>query len=213
MWDALAITEEEAAGLAELAQHDLTMARDFAERARAAEDADTANELARSYQRCARSYRQTLALKVRLAREIRAAEREAQPPPPPVTYHSLYPYDRAAAAIPRDEVRIQERVQDLRPAVQRVIWAEHEAAEAEYDPSDTPAGYFFGLLEERLELYSLDNRFGLEPLDDQVVSLCAQLTLSIALARRWRDLPDPPDEAIHRPRHDDDDEPAWRSSG
>jgi hypothetical protein len=212
MWDALAITEEEAAGLAELAQHDLAMARDFAERARAAEDPDTANELARSYQRMARSYRQTLALKVRLAREIRAAEREAQPPPPPASYCSLYPYDPAAAAIPRDEVRIADRVEELRPAVQRVIWAEYEAVDAEYEPSDTPAGYFFTLLEDRLELYARDNRFGLEPLDDQVVSLCAQMTLSVALARQWRDLPDPPDEAINRPRHDDP-EPHWRSSG
>jgi hypothetical protein len=209
MWDALAITEEEAAGLAELAQHDLAMAREFAERARAEKDPDTANELARSYQRMARSYRQTLALKVRLARAIRAAEREAQPPPPPASYRSLYPYDPAASAIPRDQVRIQERVQDLRPAVRRVIWAEHEPAEAEYEPDDTPAGYFFGLLEERLRTYSRDNRFGLEPLDDHVVAMAAAMTLSVALARRWRDLPDPPDDVTYAP----DKSAAWRGSG
>jgi hypothetical protein len=77
MLDALAITEAEAAGLSELATLDLAMARDFAKRAQAAEDPDTANDLARSYQRMARSYRQTLALKARLQRDIAAAQRAA----------------------------------------------------------------------------------------------------------------------------------------
>src|SRR5437762_10954757 len=111
MLDALTITEAEAAGLSELAALDLAMARDFAARAQAAEDPETASDLARSYQRMARSYRQSLALKVRLQREIVRAEREAPPPPP------------------RDEARIAARVEDLRGAVQRVIWAEHEPAE------------------------------------------------------------------------------------
>ena len=53
--DSLDITEEEAAGLAELARHDLAMARHFAERAQGAEDPAVANSLARSYQRAARS--------------------------------------------------------------------------------------------------------------------------------------------------------------
>ena len=73
MLDALNITEEEALGLAELAQHDLALARDFARRAQAAEDSAEASGLARSYQRAARSYRQTLALKARLQRELAAA--------------------------------------------------------------------------------------------------------------------------------------------
>ena len=33
MWDALDITEEDAQGLAEIARHDLELARDFARRA------------------------------------------------------------------------------------------------------------------------------------------------------------------------------------
>ena len=77
MWDALTITEAEAAGLSELAALDLAMAEDFAARARAAEDPDVANAFVRSAQRMARSYRQTLALKVRLAREIAQAARDA----------------------------------------------------------------------------------------------------------------------------------------
>ncbi len=197
MWDALAITEEEAAGLAELAQHDLAMARDFAERARAAEDPDTANELARSYQRCARSYRQTLALKARLARDLAAAERAA------------------AAATPREDARIRRRVDDVREAVERVIWAEQEALETEdeADPLDPVLGNAaanrqLALLDERLALAARDNRFGLQPLDDHVLEVAADLGLDPSIAHRWRDLPDPDD-----PHLAPDAEPEWRGSG
>jgi hypothetical protein len=192
MLDALTITEAEAAGLCELAALDLAMARDFAARAQAAEDPETANDLARSYQRMARSYRQSLALKVRLAREIARAERE---PPAPIV---------------RDEARIEARVEEIREPVQRVIWAEHEPADpSEVEADDDYCGYLFGLLEERLELYARDDRFGLEPLDVHVVSLCRAMGLDTRLARRWRELPDPPDEAFSAPQ----DEPAWRGSG
>ena len=108
MLGALTITEAKAAGLSELTALDLAMAmaRDFAARAQAAEDPDTACDLARSYQRMARSYRQTLALKVRLAREMARADHPPAPAPPPV---------------PRDERRIEARVEELRGSVQRVI--------------------------------------------------------------------------------------------
>ena len=59
------------------------MARDFAARARAAEDPEIANDLARTYQRMGRSYRQSLALMVRLAREIAQAASQPSPPVPP----------------------------------------------------------------------------------------------------------------------------------
>ena len=137
----------------------------------------------------ARSYRQSLALKVRLAREIAQAERE----PPPST--------------PRDAARIEARVEELRGPVQRVIWAEHEPAET--DGEDDLSGHFFDLLEQRLDLHSRDNRFGLEPLDAHVVSLCRAMALDVSLARRWRELPDPPAAAFDHP----DDDPAWRGSG
>ena len=178
MLDALTITEAEAAGLSRLAALDLAMAEDFAARVQAAEDPDTANDLARSYQRVARSYRQSLALKVRLAREIARAEAEPRPAPPP---------------IPRDEARIEARVAEIRGPVQRVIWAEHEPADPSEDEDDGLSGYFFDLLEQRLDLGARDNRFGLEPLDAHVVSVCRDLGLDTTLARRWRDLPDPPD--------------------
>jgi hypothetical protein len=56
MLDALTVTEAEAARLSELAALDLSMARDFAARAQAVEDPESANDLACSYQRMARSY-------------------------------------------------------------------------------------------------------------------------------------------------------------
>jgi len=192
MLDALIITEAEAAGLSELAALDLAMARDFAARAQAAEDPDTANELARSYQRVARSYRQSLALKVRLQAEIGRAQRDAPP-------------------VPRQEFRIKARTDEVREAVQRVIWAEHEPAEgAEAPEGDEACDRLFDLLEERLGLLARDNRFGLEPLDDHVRAVCRLLGLDGALARRWRDLPNPEDTFLDPP---DPDPPAWRSSG
>jgi hypothetical protein len=192
MLDALSITEAEAAGLSELAALDLAMARDFAARAQAAEDPETANDLARSYQRMARSYRQSLALKVRLQAETQRVARETP-------------------AAPRDEARIGERVEAVRGAVQRVIWAEHEPAEAEAPEGEEPCDRLFDLLEDRLSLLSRDNRFGLEPLDDHVQAVCRALGLDEALARRWRDLPHP-EAAIFDPGADPDP-PLWRGSG
>ncbi|MFI4966840.1 MAG: hypothetical protein ACHP9T_15930 [Caulobacterales bacterium] len=189
MLDALCITEDEAAGLSELAALDLAMARDFAARAQAAEDPETANDLARSYQRMARSYRQSLALKVRLQREMALAERDAAPPGP----------------APRDEGRIAARADELRGAVQRVICAEREAADPSEQDDEDLEGYLLDLLETRLDLGALDNRFGLEPLDDHVMAFCRALGLDPRLAARWRDLP-PPDEMLPDP-------PPWRGSG
>lgn len=162
MLDALTITEAEAAGLSELAALDLAMARDFAARARAAEDPEVAS----------------------------------QSPPPPVP------------PTPRDEARIEARIVEVRGPLHRVIWAEHEPAEGA-DPDDDVSGHYFDLLEERLEVYCRDNRFGLEPLDAHVVSLCRAMALDVSLARRWRELPDPPDAAFLHP----DDDSAWRGSG
>ena len=79
MLEALDITAEQAAGLDELAAMDLAMARHFAARAQAAEDDEVANQYGRSYQRMARSYRQTLALKARLQKDLRAAEDARRP--------------------------------------------------------------------------------------------------------------------------------------
>jgi hypothetical protein len=134
-----------------------------------------------------------------LAREIVRAEREPPPGPP-----------SGQPPVLRDEARIEARVEEIRRPVQRVIWAEHEPADpSEVDEADDLCGYYFDLLEERLDLYARDNRFGLEPLDDHVVSLCRAMGLDTTLARTWRELPDPPDEAFAEP----EEEPDRMSSG
>ena len=188
MLDALNITEAEAAGLAELAALDLAMARSFAARAQAAEDPQVANDCGRSYQRAARSYRQTLALKVRLQREVARAAAEAPTPapaPPPPRPH-----------VPRDCARINTRLGQVRGALHRVIWAEHEPAEPLEWEEDDVAGYHFERLDHHLDRLAEDNACGLDqPLDEHILQVCRALRLCEAFAAKWRDLPDPPPEA------------------
>ena len=185
MLDALTITEAEAAGLSELAALDLAMARDFAARAQAAEDPQVASDLARSYQRVARSYRQSLALKLRLQREIARAEREAIEAPAPI-----------------GPVAVRRRLDELREAVTRVAFSEYEA------PDDEEARDFvLEALEGALFGDGADPDFARQPLDEHVVQLCRGLGLSPRLAARWRELPEP--DAGPAPESDS----AWRGSG
>lgn len=200
MLDALDITEEEAQGLAELARHDLAMARSFAARAQAAEDADEANDLARSYQRAARSYRQTLALKVRLKREL-AAVAQAQsniPRPKP-----------GGAAVAR-------RIGELRKALLRLAWDEAERAETETDDAAPDADAVvetFGYWEEEVggivAEACLKDDFCDAPLEDHVAALALDLGFSPDAIARWPNLPDPPKSALNP---DADGPFPWRSS-
>ncbi|HEY3948408.1 hypothetical protein [Phenylobacterium sp.] len=208
MSDALAITEAEAAGLSELAALDLAMARDFAARAQAAEDPDAANALARSYQRMARSYRQSLALKAKLRLEVLEADRETP-------RRRLQPTWQAPAPLtPADEARIDARAEELHDAVERVIWAEHEPADPPEteNGADDPCGLLLDRLEEWLDRHISDPAFGRQPLDDHVVATCRALGLSPDLARRWRDLPGPAVAACGDVSKTPPG-PAWRGSG
>lgn len=192
MLDALDISEEEALGLAEVARHDLAMVRSFAARAQAAEDPDVANDLARSYQRAARSYRQTLALKVRLKREIAAAAREAREPPV------------------RDEAAVARRVREVRSAVRRLIYNEYEPSDAETRDE------LLEELEVTLVHGQLRSDFTARDLDDHVVAVCHELDLPLARARQWRDLPDPdarPGSPEPDPEPGPGPEPGWQGSG
>ena len=200
MLDALNITEDEARGLAELAQHDLALARDFARRAQAAEDSDEASGLARSYQRAARSYRQTLALKVRLRRELAAAA-QAQ---------ANMPKARPGGAA------VARRIGEVREALLRLAWNEAERPEderesAEWDESaaETFAFHRQGV-EETIAEDCLKAGFCDEPLDDHVARLALGLGFTPDAIARWRDLPDPPQAAMDL--EPDEDEPLWSSS-
>ncbi|MBU1376025.1 MAG: hypothetical protein KJ775_08770, partial [Alphaproteobacteria bacterium] len=154
--------------------------------------------LAQAYQKLSRCVRQSLALQAQLRRGRERDARDNPPPPRPL------PPTPA-----RDAERIAERRDALRVPAQRVVWSEYE--HADYDE----AGYYFDLIEQRLDIRARDNTFGLmaeddawvvEPLDAHVVRLCRDLGLDEAAALVWRELPDPPPEALEPPDDEDDED-------
>jgi len=190
MWDALDITEEEAAGLAEIARHDLELARDFARRALAAEDNDEAARLGRSYQRAARSYRQTLAVKARLKRDLALAARAQADTP------ARKP---GGAAVAR-------RIGELRTALLRLSWDEAERLETERPETDAADGPSDAAClefawrrvdaEATISDACVTPDFAAAPLDDEVARLSLRLGFLPEAIARWRDLPDPPQAAL-----------------
>ena len=175
---------------AEVAELDLALFRHVQARALATEDPDVLNGLVRSCQRLTRSIRQTLAFKARLKRE-RAQDEATRPTP-------------RTPQVPYDPDRAERRAVEVRAAVKRVIYAEHEAEALEREEG-CMRDYCRGLLEERLEKWIEEDGFGLEPLDAHVAEACHQLGLSRAPAARWRNLPDPPWANDPVPWDDDDD--------
>jgi hypothetical protein len=155
--------------LSRLAEFDLAAAERVHGRLMAAEEASDIAELGRTYQRLARSLRQTLALKAKLKRD-----REAQANAAPAAWVSP----------PPGGVAVARRLREVRDAVRRVIWNEAE--------DDDHATLLEEELEERLCEGVLGEGFCAEPLDDHVARTCLELELSLQGAEGWRDLPDPP---------------------
>ena len=180
MLEALDITEAEAAGLAEIAEIELGLVREFAARARAAEDPQLANNYARTAHRAARSYRQCLAMKVRLKRELQRAADDAP---------------RQAPQPSPERQRVATRVAHLRDALERVIWDEHERADSSL--RERYGGFAHDTEQLRRWLCRLSEKdgFGDQPLDDHVVEVARVIGVSEETAARWRDLLDPPDAA------------------
>jgi hypothetical protein len=158
--------------LARLAEFDLAAAERVHGRLMAAETSGEIAELGRTYQRVARSLRQTLALKARLKADREAAAKNAPPPPKP------------------SGVAVRRRMSEVRQAVTRVIWRETE------DPDR--ADWLEDELHDMLTREMLSDRFCAEPLDDHVARICEDFGFSQTVADGWRDLPDPdegdPDE-------------------
>ncbi|WP_337188300.1 hypothetical protein [Phenylobacterium sp.] len=214
MLEALDITEAEALGLSELAQHDLALARDYARRALAAEDNEEAGRLGRSYQRAARSYRQTLAVKARLKRDLAvAAHARAQA--------------EAAAPKPRPgQAAVARRIGELRTALLRLGWDEAErpesdgtdvapdggggegAATVDFETACRDFGYRRADIDDLIADERASPEFCDEPLDDHVARLALHLRFPPGGIGRWPDLPDPPGAALARGVHGID----WRSS-
>ena len=166
MSDAAIPRDEEMLG--QLAEMDLSLAKAVHSRALAAEDAEEMASLGRTYQRLARSCRQTIALRDKLIRERR---REAAEGPRPMRRPPV-----------RDEAATHARKAELRIALERVIWAEAEGERADY---------LIDLAEQRLHFHARSPAFAFQALDRQLADLCEDLGLPPACANGWRNLPDP----------------------
>ena len=174
--------------LVRLAQLDLEAAERVHGRLLAAEGADEVSDLGRTYQRMARSLRQTLALKARLKREREQGLKDAAPAPP-------------------GGVAVARRIRELRQGVLRVIWNEAE--------TDRDAGFAEEAMEAMEDLVAhecLGDGFCAEPLDDHIARVCMILDLPSEAAERWRDLPDPPPPGSPGPANGHDAGPPRRSS-
>ena len=171
--------------LARLAQLDLAAAERVQGRLMAAEGADEVSDLGRTYQRMARSLRQTLALKARLTREREQGAKDAPPAKP-------------------GGVAVARRIRELRQGVLRVIWTESE--------TEKDAGYAEEAMEDLVAHECLGDSFCAEPLDDHIARVCMMLDLPSQAAERWRELPDPPSPGSPGPANGHGGEPARRSS-
>jgi hypothetical protein len=210
------LTDREQDHLAELAELDMALARHVHAHALASEDPAVIAELGRTYQRVARSARQSVALCAKLRRDTardaaeaaRLAERDAllrpwmHRPAPKARAddddaawddddgEDDTPDDAPAAPPPKPiaplDPAILQREADLRTAVRRLIWDERERLETEETPED-----LFDLLEERLESRRRRPALCETSLDAEVVELCGLLGLPTDRTALWRDLPDP----------------------
>ena len=126
----------------------------------AAADDAAFSDLSRTYQRMARSLRQTLAIRDRIQRGQRA---------------------EAAKTAPRfDGAAVGARMRQVRDAVTRVAWDEYES-EAVTEKLHA--------IDMALAEMALDADFAARPLADQVVELCERFEIPTRRAGRWRDLP------------------------
>ena len=152
--------------LAELAGLDLSLVRHVHAQALATTDPDQINGLSRTYARIARSLRQTLALKAKLARDARD--------------HA--PRQSARAR----EIPAPDQAYDVADAVAKVVWAEHEHEPAEREKVLDELGEY---LTDLVDGGAFD---GQELTDALVHHLCEDLGLSPEVAQGWASLPEPP---------------------
>lgn len=191
--------------LREVAAMDLALARKHFAEAMAESDPQISAELGRAYQRVARSLRQSIALRARLAQDAenhRAAHTPIWSGDPVLAAFRRAPAAKGAAAPvaspgpatpetpapTRDEdphVRVR-RIQ-LRLALQTAIWSEREAGEL-----DRAAA---ARLRDRVDAFLWQTRhppdFAARPLGEHVAALCD--TFDLPHDPDWAERPAPPD--------------------
>src|SRR6185503_20253164 len=166
--------------LGEIAELELALAKEAFARARGSEDAKEFETYSKAFHRLTRACRLSLPLRDKI---IRMRKQEAREVP-----------------VKRDYVRIAQRKAEVRDAVRRVIWREHET-EREH------AEFTWHRLDNYIDEKHHPDDWGLEPLDEHVAQLCAAYDLPLDWAVGWRDLPPPPADyrAPFDPDWDDDE--------
>ncbi|WP_293907301.1 hypothetical protein [Phenylobacterium sp.] len=199
MIDADALHEAEQQALGQLAQMDLALAARLHALAMASDDPKEIADHTRSYQRAGRCVRQTIMLAARL-RHDRERHRLATTPS---ARFAVFDDDPDLSRIDRSridpgEMRVDGRVMDLQEAASRIV--------AQASPPDTPRAERLDAL-DRIDAWidrEIDDHedFGVQDLDEHVLSLCRAFNLPEALGRRYRDLP-------RAPREEDDPDPGY----
>jgi len=150
----------------------------------AAEDTE---RLGRTYQRAARSLRQTIALKADLRRRREAAERAVRPiVVAPVTDEEQAEQDEA-----------NDRVEELHDPVGRVI-------AAAYPHDERRQRETWDRFDREADDWAVHDILCFEDLDEHVLEVCRDLGLPEHLARTWRDLPK--SDLFHDPYETDEDD-------
>ncbi|WP_293678292.1 hypothetical protein [uncultured Phenylobacterium sp.] len=170
-------------GLSDLAACDLRLAKRFAGRIEALpEDEDgKAMDLARSYQRMARSYRQTIVVQARLRRELKAEARADE---------GDARAERQAAERARVEAVGRHRMR-VRRHFERAVWDEYEADDAQE---------VFNDLDARLFEFADDADF----LDTPAEALIARLSEEFDIGAGAREADNDAPDAATRSERDDD---------
>ena len=201
MFDVAEIAERQGRILAELSELGMTLARDLHADATAAETPEQRAELSLAFQRTARSVRQTLALELRLVRDLRRCQQEER-----------------ADVVREQEQRVARRRKQAQAAVERAIWTEYD-----WDEQDDLIDTLKSLLDED----QLADGFADGPLESYVLRLRADLGIRSRRDREAQaaapaagegapspkgEVPSgPPDD---EPRFDAAEPPTrWRSSG
>jgi len=178
-------------------------------------DTPEESEKGRTYQRMTRSFRQSIALHERFDRNAsREAREEAQAARRDAILHPPIVHDEPRPAFPRDIEAANQRANELRTAVRRVIWTEG-FEKSELESEQRLEGELYRRLEDWLIDERCDETFVTRDLDEHVADICAEMELNPDNTARWRDLPDPDVEVIKSWLEDLKGyaEPPWKSSG